>query len=259
MNIFRSWCFIFIVLLLHSGEIDTFGQMENIVEEVSKIFKLDFIQIISENDTYVINEAKQLFKTIKSQVIYQGMEFRAAKQILHNDNSGTFVFGRNSSATKIILEELVSMNKSIFNNGNWFILNFDMHEELDVRLNFDSSVYFVKRRNEDNFVMNEVYDLDIEGSKQKRVTNYVGTFYLNESAPIAISSKLKRRKNLLGKHFRLVTVPFAKSVIITSIGKQILRNDDWSGIVPDNVNVLSQYLNFTYSIAVSRDGKVWKV
>ena len=53
-------------------------------------------------------------------------------------------------------------------------------------------------------------------------------------------------------------VPFAKSVIITSIGKHNLRNDDWSGIVPDIVNVLSQYLNFTYSIAISRDGRFGK-
>ena len=67
-------------------------------------------------------------------------------------------------------------------------------------------------------------------------------------------NKLTRRSNLMGKHFRAVTVP-VPNMIWKKLNADPQGQTEWVGLIPDIIRSLATHLNFTYSFAPSRDGK----
>ena len=54
--------------------------------------------------------------------------------------------------------------------------------------------------------------------------------------------------------FRAVFLPWATFIWLSEKGKESYEPDEWFGLIPDIFNSLARHLNFTYSIATSRDG-----
>ena len=54
---------------------------------------------------------------------------------------------------------------------------------------------------------------------------------------------------------RIVFLPWADFIWLEEKGKSSYKPDEWLGMIPDIVNSLARQLNFTYSIALSRDGQ----
>ena len=59
-----------------------------------------------------------------------------------------------------------------------------------------------------------------------------------------------RRGNLWGQNFRTVMMPFGDFIKVDGG-----RLESWHGLVPDIFNSLAAALNFTYTLALSPDGK----
>ena len=260
MYVKNWWFYDYFVFILWNSNNVMGGEMETILRDFHNFYKLDFVTIITDRDVKITNETKDVYNSMKAKILHRGQFKDAEKNLMAEERSGLFVFGSNSSESKIVLEELFRINESIFSVGSWFVFNLDNSEELDVKISFDSNFNVLKRKGDTCFDLLEVYDIPIKDSMKRRMTTYLGSYCLENIPKIKTTNQKKRRSNLMGKLFRLVFVPYANGnhIVINATDDKLLKNEDWKGMIPDIVNALSKYLNFTYSIAISRDGKYGK-
>ena len=104
------------------------------------------------------------------------------------------------------------------------------------------------RRVDEVYRLVEVYDLEEGG---RRVWGKVGVWSpTTGQLNVPTMNMWARRGDLAGKTFRAAILPYGDFL---RINDQVLES--WHGMVPDIYRALARRINFTYSLALSRDGQ----
>ena len=132
--------------------------------------------------------------------------------------------------------------------GPFFWLGALEDEQLEgVSIPFDTQLYVLRRVGEVYGLM-EVYDLEEGG---RRVWGEVGVLGpATGQLKVPKMDLWARRGNLAGRTFRAAILPYGDFL---RIDDKVLES--WHGMVPDIYRALARRMNFTYTLALSRDGK----
>ena len=237
--------FVFFLSLLSFHISESGFHMKMIVKELQNLFKFQYVTIISNVNLERNEEIEKVFKSTKLQIVNENLTTFSKRK-----NNGYFVVGENITATKKILKNLFMKDKQIFFDGYWFVNGLSSIDNLDIRLRFDSEFYVLKEKTGPAIDLFESYELGVD-TQRKIITKTLGlSKKATEKLEFDTGNKWKRRSNLMGMHFELVTVPISNKIMTPYSAAS-----EWLGMIPDIMKSLARDLNFTYSFAPSRDGK----
>ena len=222
-----------------------FGEMLDTVSSFVTHFHLPCSTIIMDSEVFPINETKEfLTKNGSSQIMLN-------EHFLPNtdgSNCGYFIWIKAVMPGAEVTKLLSKLGASGPGRGPFFWLGaLEVEQLYGVSLPYDTQLY-VLRRVDGIYRLVEVYDLEEGG---RRIWREVGIWSpLTVQLNISITDMWARRGDLAGKTFRVAMLPYGDFL---RINDQVLES--WHGMVPDIYRALARRINFTYTLALSRDGK----
>ena len=226
---------------------NTVDNFEKFLVQLSEYFEFDCVSIVCEDESADLLRSKQFFKTNQVQIVREKQLETLIRNVGPQSQCTYFMFAQNQEYLQDLVNEILSIDQNILNYDSWFIVSWEI-PEISAKLDFDSEVTIVLNTSDSEFDLVEMYDL---GDRKRIVRTYNSW---REGLEMEVENKLERRKDLMGTHFRAVFLPWTTFIWLSEPGKDSYTPEEWFGLVPDIFNSFARQLNFTYSIALSRDG-----
>jgi hypothetical protein len=134
--------------------------------------------------------------------------------------------------------------------GVWYWIGDLRADQLKgINLPLDSQFYILKSK-DSALELVEVYDVSAGGH---RVISLVGSLEPATGAVLlSTTDRWQRRGNLWGTRLRTSVLPWCPGFLCVAPDGPL---DSWHGVVPEIFQAMARRLNFTYSLALSSDGK----
>jgi hypothetical protein len=222
-----------------------FGEMLGLVNSFVAHFHLPCSTIIMDSDVITINATKSfLMKERPSQIVLNKHPLPRSE----GSSCGHFIWMKAGMPGAEVGQLLSSLGALGPGRGPFFWLGVLEDEQLEgVSLLFDTQLY-VLRRMGGVYGLREVYDLEEGG---RRVWGEVGVWSrATGQLKVPTLDMWARRWDLSGRTFRVAILPYGHFLRIKE--PELLS---WHGMVPDIYKALAKRMNFTFTLALSRDGQ----